>query len=119
MFRGLEWKTNTLMTAFFYPGSVFAIMFVLNTMLWAQGKCMIHLQKVQVLLHHTSYTISRQQRRHPLLRRLHTALSVVLRLGAACVSGQLLRVQEGVHVLPRAHQPHPQSYSSAGMCRYV
>lgn len=37
MFRGTEWKYNTFMTAFFFPGIVFAVFFVLNLALWAQG----------------------------------------------------------------------------------
>ena len=37
MFRGILWKQNTLMTAFFYPGVVFAIIFVLNLILWVEG----------------------------------------------------------------------------------
>lgn len=37
MFRGILWKQNTLMTAFFYPGVVFAIIFVLNLMLSFKG----------------------------------------------------------------------------------
>lgn len=37
MFRGILWKQNTLMTAFFYPGVVFSIIFVLNLILWVKG----------------------------------------------------------------------------------
>lgn len=37
MFRGIEWKQNTLLTAFLFPGLMFSILFVLNLMLWAQG----------------------------------------------------------------------------------
>ena len=37
MFRGTEWKQNTLMTAFLYPGVIFLIFFVLNLALWAEG----------------------------------------------------------------------------------
>lgn len=37
MFRGLEWKQNTLLTAFFYPGLIFSILFLLNLLLWAEG----------------------------------------------------------------------------------
>lgn len=37
MFRGTDWKDNTLMTAFLYPGVVFGIFFVLNLALWAEG----------------------------------------------------------------------------------
>lgn len=37
MFRGIEWKQNTLLTAFLYPGVIFSILFVLNLMLWMQG----------------------------------------------------------------------------------
>ena len=37
MFRGILWKQNTLMTAFFYPGVVFGIIFVLNLILWVKG----------------------------------------------------------------------------------
>lgn len=36
-FRGLQWKQNTFLTAFFYPGIVFAILFALNLLLWTQG----------------------------------------------------------------------------------
>lgn len=36
-FRGLQWKQNTLLTAFFYPGAVFSILFFLNLILWAKG----------------------------------------------------------------------------------
>jgi len=37
MFRGILWKQNTLTTAFFYPGVVFTIIFILNVILWAYG----------------------------------------------------------------------------------
>ncbi len=37
MFRGIEWKQNTLLTAFFYPGLVFSILFILNMFLWIEG----------------------------------------------------------------------------------
>eukprot|EP01039_Chlorochromonas_danica_P004568 gene4568-5008_t len=37
MFRGVEWKQNTLLTAFLYPGIVFTILFALNLMFWTQG----------------------------------------------------------------------------------
>lgn len=37
MFRGLQWKQNTLMTALLYPGSIFGILFTLNLLLWVQG----------------------------------------------------------------------------------
>jgi transmembrane 9 superfamily protein 2/4 len=37
MFRGVEWKQNTLMTAFLYPGTVFVIFFILNLALWSEG----------------------------------------------------------------------------------
>jgi len=36
-FRGTEWKQNTLLTAFLYPGVVFAVMGFLNVVLWAEG----------------------------------------------------------------------------------
>jgi transmembrane 9 superfamily protein 2/4 len=37
MFRGIEWKQNTLFTAFLYPGIIFSILFVLNLLLWIEG----------------------------------------------------------------------------------
>lgn len=37
MFRGTEWKNNTLLTAFFFPGIVFTILVVLNLLLSMQG----------------------------------------------------------------------------------
>jgi len=37
MFRGIEWKQNTLCTAFLYPGVIFSIFFVLNLALWVEG----------------------------------------------------------------------------------
>lgn len=37
MFRGTDWKHNTLMTAFLFPGTVFSIFFILNLALWAEG----------------------------------------------------------------------------------
>jgi transmembrane 9 superfamily protein 2/4 len=36
MFRCTSWKTNTLMTAFFFPGVIFSIISVLNIVLWAE-----------------------------------------------------------------------------------
>eukprot|EP00002_Diphylleia_rotans_P008454 TRINITY_DN182_c0_g3_i1.p1 TRINITY_DN182_c0_g3~~TRINITY_DN182_c0_g3_i1.p1 ORF type:complete len:637 (-),score=136.16 TRINITY_DN182_c0_g3_i1:126-2036(-) len=36
-FKGQAWKTNTLMTAFLYPGVVFTIFFILNFFLWGVG----------------------------------------------------------------------------------
>jgi transmembrane 9 superfamily protein 2/4 len=37
MFGGSDFKANTLFVAFLYPGCVFAIFFVLNIALWAEG----------------------------------------------------------------------------------
>lgn len=37
MFRGLEWKTNTLLTAFLYPGTVFVVVGIINLVLWMEG----------------------------------------------------------------------------------
>jgi len=37
MFKGTEWKNCTLMTAFFYPGIVFGVFFILNLALWIEG----------------------------------------------------------------------------------
>ncbi|KAL7165937.1 hypothetical protein ACSBR2_036745 [Camellia fascicularis] len=36
MFKGTEWKRITLRTAFMFPGSVFALFFILNTLIWGQ-----------------------------------------------------------------------------------
>eukprot|EP00217_Crustomastix_stigmatica_P010071 CAMPEP_0183796094 /NCGR_PEP_ID=MMETSP0803_2-20130417/8158_1 /TAXON_ID=195967 /ORGANISM="Crustomastix stigmata, Strain CCMP3273" /LENGTH=637 /DNA_ID=CAMNT_0026040699 /DNA_START=40 /DNA_END=1953 /DNA_ORIENTATION=+ len=36
MFNGVDWKTNTLKTAFMFPGVVFAIFCFLNTLIWNQ-----------------------------------------------------------------------------------
>jgi len=36
MFKGTEWKTNTLKTAFTFPGIVFGIFFVLNALIWGE-----------------------------------------------------------------------------------
>jgi len=37
MFNGKEWQRSTLMTAFFYPSVVFAMLFLLNLIVWAEG----------------------------------------------------------------------------------
>lgn len=37
MFRGTEWKNNTLLTACLYPGLVAIVVFVLNAALWMEG----------------------------------------------------------------------------------
>ncbi|RWR78072.1 transmembrane 9 superfamily member 7-like protein [Cinnamomum micranthum f. kanehirae] len=36
MFKGTEWKKNTLKTAFMFPGIVFSIFFVLNALIWGE-----------------------------------------------------------------------------------
>jgi len=36
MFKGVAWKKNTIMTAFFFPGVVFGIFFVLNLVIWGE-----------------------------------------------------------------------------------
>ena len=36
MFKGSEWKKNTLKTAFLFPGVAFALFFVLNTLIWGE-----------------------------------------------------------------------------------
>ncbi|XP_020269316.1 transmembrane 9 superfamily member 7-like [Asparagus officinalis] len=36
MFKGTDWKKNTLKTAFMFPGIVFAIFFVLNALIWGE-----------------------------------------------------------------------------------
>ncbi|KAL6495926.1 Transmembrane 9 superfamily member 7 [Orobanche gracilis] len=36
MFRGTEWKRNTLKTAFMFPGILFAVFFVLNALIWGE-----------------------------------------------------------------------------------
>jgi transmembrane 9 superfamily protein 2/4 len=37
MFRGSDWKVNTLTTAFFFPGTISSIFCVLNLILWLLG----------------------------------------------------------------------------------
>lgn len=37
MFRGTDWRRNTLLTALLYPSIVFAGFFVLNLILWSEG----------------------------------------------------------------------------------
>lgn len=36
MFKGMEWKRNTLKTAFMFPGILFAVFFVLNALIWGE-----------------------------------------------------------------------------------
>ncbi|KAF8388820.1 hypothetical protein HHK36_025500 [Tetracentron sinense] len=36
MFKGAEWKKNTLKTAFMFPAILFAIFFVLNALIWGE-----------------------------------------------------------------------------------
>lgn len=36
MFKGTEWKRNTLKTAIMFPGILFAIFFVLNALIWGE-----------------------------------------------------------------------------------
>ncbi|KAI9816979.1 MAG: hypothetical protein M1832_004963 [Thelocarpon impressellum] len=36
-FGGLNWRKNTLMTAFLFPGLLFALIFILNLFVWAQA----------------------------------------------------------------------------------
>ncbi|KAL2929999.1 Transmembrane 9 superfamily member 7 [Bienertia sinuspersici] len=36
MFKGTEWKKNTLKTAFMFPGILFSIFFVLNALIWGE-----------------------------------------------------------------------------------
>ncbi|OAE22979.1 hypothetical protein AXG93_2717s1090 [Marchantia polymorpha subsp. ruderalis] len=36
MFKGTDWKLNTLKTAFMFPGLVFVIFFVLNALIWGE-----------------------------------------------------------------------------------
>ncbi|KAL8160857.1 hypothetical protein V2J09_012346 [Rumex salicifolius] len=36
MFKGTEWKRNTLKTAFMFPGILFTLFFVLNTLIWGE-----------------------------------------------------------------------------------
>lgn len=36
MFKGTEWKKNTLKTAFLFPGVVFCIFFFLNCLIWGE-----------------------------------------------------------------------------------
>lgn len=36
MFKGTEWKKNTLKTAFMFPGILFGIFFVLNALIWGE-----------------------------------------------------------------------------------
>ncbi|XP_073309674.1 transmembrane 9 superfamily member 7-like [Primulina huaijiensis] len=36
MFKGTEWKRNTLKTAFMFPGILFAFFFVLNALIWGE-----------------------------------------------------------------------------------
>lgn len=37
MFNGKEWQRSTLMTAFFYPGVICFVLFILNLIVWAEG----------------------------------------------------------------------------------
>lgn len=36
MFKGTEWKKNTLKTAFMFPGTIFCIFFILNALIWGE-----------------------------------------------------------------------------------
>nr|XP_043623473.1 transmembrane 9 superfamily member 7-like [Erigeron canadensis] len=36
MFKGTEWKKNTLKTSFMFPGILFAVFFVLNALIWGE-----------------------------------------------------------------------------------
>eukprot|EP00250_Pteridium_aquilinum_P014741 c22170_g2_i1 orf=115-1797(+) len=36
MFKGAEWKRNTLKTAFLFPGVTFTIFFILNALIWGE-----------------------------------------------------------------------------------
>ena len=36
MFKGTEWKKNTLRTAFLFPGVIFSVFFVLNCLIWGE-----------------------------------------------------------------------------------
>lgn len=36
MFQGTDWKANTLKTAFLYPGVIFVVFCILNTLIWGQ-----------------------------------------------------------------------------------
>ncbi|MBA0730853.1 hypothetical protein Golax_025776 [Gossypium laxum] len=36
MFKGTEWKRNTLKTAFMFPGILFVVFFVLNALIWGE-----------------------------------------------------------------------------------
>eukprot|EP00246_Nothoceros_aenigmaticus_P011426 TRINITY_DN3106_c0_g1_i2.p1 TRINITY_DN3106_c0_g1~~TRINITY_DN3106_c0_g1_i2.p1 ORF type:complete len:609 (+),score=104.45 TRINITY_DN3106_c0_g1_i2:83-1909(+) len=36
MFKGTDWKVNTLKTAFMFPGMVFVVFFILNALIWGQ-----------------------------------------------------------------------------------
>ncbi|GLJ04674.1 hypothetical protein SUGI_0001060 [Cryptomeria japonica] len=36
MFKGAEWKKNTLKTAFMFPGTIFCIFFILNALIWGE-----------------------------------------------------------------------------------
>ncbi|GMH04080.1 hypothetical protein Nepgr_005919 [Nepenthes gracilis] len=36
MFKGTEWKKNTLKTAFMFPGILFSVFFVLNALIWEE-----------------------------------------------------------------------------------
>jgi len=35
-FKGADWKINTIMTALLFPGVIFAVFFVLNTLIWGE-----------------------------------------------------------------------------------
>ncbi|CAK9250325.1 unnamed protein product [Sphagnum jensenii] len=36
MFKGIDWKKNTLKTAFLFPGTIFVIFFILNALIWGE-----------------------------------------------------------------------------------
>jgi transmembrane 9 superfamily protein 2/4 len=36
MFKGTDWKTNTLKTAFLFPGTIFVVFFILNALIWGE-----------------------------------------------------------------------------------
>jgi len=36
MFKGMDWKKNTLKTAFLFPGTIFVIFFILNALIWGE-----------------------------------------------------------------------------------
>lgn len=119
LFRGTEWKNNTLLTASFFPGVVSAVVFVLNSALWLEGSSGALPFATFFTLLFLWFCVS-----VPLVRALVIYINGINILSTSIylyvcnyigISGLVFGIQERVDDISSAYKPNPASDPETGL----